>query len=49
MIHHYRDLYLEGTEVKDGQISPIEGYFQSHTDKAYVPAEHIAIFARHSC
>lgn len=44
MIHHYRDLYLEGTEVKDGQIVPIEGYFQSHTDKAYVPAEHIAIF-----
>lgn len=44
MIHHYRDLYLEGTEVKDAQISPIEGYFQSHTDKAYVPAEHIAIF-----
>lgn len=44
MIHHYRDLYLEGTEVKDGQISPVEGYFQSHTDKAYVPAEHIAIF-----
>lgn len=44
MIHHYRDLYLEGTEVKDSQISPVEGYFQSHTDKAYVPAEHIAIF-----
>lgn len=44
MIHHYRDLYLEGTKVKDGQISPVEGYFQSHTDKAYVPAEHIAIF-----
>lgn len=44
MIHHYRDLYLEGTEVKDGQISPVEGYFQSHTDKAYIPAEHIAIF-----
>lgn len=44
MIHHYRDLYLEGTEVKDGQISPVEGYFQSHTDKAYVPTEHIAIF-----
>lgn len=44
MIHHYRDLYLEGTEVKNGQIVPIEGYFQSHTDKAYVPAEHIAIF-----
>lgn len=44
MIHHYRDLYLEGTEVKDSQIYPVEGYFQSHTDKAYVPAEHIAIF-----
>ena len=44
MIHHYRDLYLEGTEVKDGEIVPIEGYFQSHTDKAYIPTEHIAIF-----
>lgn len=44
MIHHYRDLYLEGTEVIDGKIKPIEGYFQSHTDKAYVPAEHVAIF-----
>ncbi|MDY2850192.1 MAG: DUF2075 domain-containing protein [Bacteroidaceae bacterium] len=44
MIHHYRDLYLEGTEVKDGRIVPIEGYFQSHTDKAYIPVEHVAIF-----
>ena len=44
MIHHYRDLYLEGTEVKDGRIVPIEGYFQSHTDKAYTPVEHVAIF-----
>ena len=44
MIHHYRDLYLEGTEVKNGQIVPIEDYFQSHTDKAFVPTEHIAIF-----
>ena len=44
MIHHYRDNYLVGTEVKNGQIVPIEGYFQSLTDKAYVPAEHIAIF-----
>ena len=33
MIHHYRDLYLEGTEVENGQIVPIPGYFQSHTDK----------------
>lgn len=44
MIHHYRDLYLEGTEVRDGKIVPIEGYFTSHTDKAYIPAEHVAIF-----
>lgn len=44
MIHHYRDLYLEGTEVIDNEIRPIEGYFQSHTDKAYIPAEHVAIF-----
>ena len=44
MIHHYRDLYLEGTEVKCGKIVPIEGYFQSHTDKAYTPVEHVAIF-----
>lgn len=44
MIHHYRDLYLEGTEVKDNKIIPIEGYFQSHADKAYIPSEHVAIF-----
>ena len=44
MIHHYRDLYLEGTEVKGKKIIPIEGYFQNHTDKAYIPAEHVAIF-----
>lgn len=44
MIHHYRDLYLEGTEVVGNEIKPIEGYFQSHTDKAYIPAEHVAIF-----
>lgn len=44
MIHHYRDLYLEGTEVVGKEIKPIEGYFQSHTDKAYIPAEHVAIF-----
>ena len=44
MIHHYRDTYLEGVEVKNGRIVPQEGYFQSHKDKAYVPSEHIAIF-----
>ncbi len=44
MIHHYRDLYLEGTKVENGEIVPIEGYFQGHKDKAYVPAENVAIF-----
>lgn len=44
MIHHYRDLYLEGTRVENGHIVPVPGYFQSHTDKAYIPAEHVAIF-----
>ena len=44
MIHHYRDLYLEGTEVVGNEIRPIEGYFQSHVDKAYIPTEHVAIF-----
>ena len=44
MIHHYRDLYLEGTEVVGNEIRPIEGYFQSHVDKAYIPSEHVAIF-----
>ena len=44
MIHHYRNLYLEDTEVVGNEIKHIEGYFQSHTDKAYIPAEHVAIF-----
>ena len=44
MIHHYRDLYLEGTQVEQGKIVPIPGYFQSHKDKAYIPTEHVAIF-----
>ena len=44
MIHHYRDLYLEGTEARAGKIVPIEGYFTSHADKAYIPTEHVAIF-----
>ena len=44
MIHHYRDLYLEGTKIEDGKILPIPDYFQNHTDKAYIPTEHVAIF-----
>lgn len=44
MIHHYRDLYLEGTEIKGESIVPIPGYFQNHKDKAYIPVDHVAIF-----
>lgn len=44
MIHHYRDLYLEGTTIENGRIVPMPDYFQSHSDKAYVPSEHVAIF-----
>ncbi len=44
MVHHYRDTYLEGTQVVDGEIKPIPGYFQDHTDKAYVPEDNVAIF-----
>lgn len=44
MIHHYRDLYLEGTRIENGKIVEIPGYFASHQDKAFVPTEHIAIF-----
>lgn len=44
MIHNYRDLYLEGTWIDCDEIKPIEGYFQSHKDKAFIPVEHVAIF-----
>lgn len=44
MIHHYRDLYLEGTKIEEGKILPIPDYFQDHTDKAYIPTEHVTIF-----
>lgn len=44
MIHTYRDLYLEGTRIERDEIKPIEGYFQNHKDKAFIPAEHVAIF-----
>ena len=44
MVHHYRDLYLEGTKIEGEDIVPIPGYFESHTDKAFVPADHVAIF-----
>ncbi|MCD8296311.1 MAG: DUF2075 domain-containing protein [Prevotella sp.] len=44
MIHHYRDLYLEGMKVENGELIEIPGYFKSHTDKAYIPTEHVAIF-----
>lgn len=44
MIHHYRDLYLEGTRVEGNKIVPIPEYFANHNDKAYIPAEPVAIF-----
>lgn len=44
MIHHYRDLYLEGTKVEGDDIVPIPKYFASHNDKSFVPAEPVAIF-----
>lgn len=44
MVHHYRDTYLEGTEVQDGEIKPIAGYFRDHIDKAFVPVDNVAIF-----
>lgn len=44
MIHHYRDLYLEGTKVEGDDIVPIPEYFASHNDKSFVPAEPVAIF-----
>lgn len=44
MVHHYRDLYLEGTKIEGKRIVPIDGYFECHTDKAFVPADHVAIF-----
>ena len=44
MIHHYRDLYLEGTTIDNGRRVPMPDYFQSYSDKAYVPSEHVAIF-----
>jgi hypothetical protein len=44
MIHHYRDLYLEGTKIEGNQIVPIPGYFENNLDKAYIPADPIAIF-----
>ena len=44
MIHHYRDQYLEGVDITTNDIRPKPGYFESNTDKAYIPAEHVAIF-----
>lgn len=44
MIHHYRDLYLEGTRVEGNKIVPIPEYFANNNDKAYIPAEPVAIF-----
>ena len=44
MIHHYRDNYLVGTKIVDGEVVMDQDFFISHTDKSYVPAENVAIF-----
>ena len=44
MVHHYRDTYLEGIEIKGNELQPIKNYFKNHTDKSYVPTDHVAIF-----
>lgn len=43
-VYLYRNAYLEGIQIVNGKIEPKPGYFYSHTDKAYVPAENVAIF-----
>ena len=44
MIHHYRDNYLVGTRIVDGDVVMDPEFFISHSDKSYVPAENVAIF-----
>ncbi len=46
IVHHYRDTYLHGLQLNETQteLVPKSGYFQSLTDSAYVPVDHIAIF-----
>lgn len=44
MVHHYRDLYLEGIDIVGDKLVPRESYFETHTDRAFVPADHVAIF-----
>ena len=43
-VYLYRNAYLEGIQIVNGHIEPKPGYFNSHTDKAYVPVENVAIF-----
>lgn len=43
-VYLYRNAYLEGIQIVNGHIVPKPGYFNSHTDKAYVPVENVAIF-----
>lgn len=44
MIHHYRDLYVEGTKIENGEIVEDLSYFTNHKNKTYIPTEPIAIF-----
>ncbi len=43
-VYLYRNTYLEGIQIVNGHIEPKPGYFNSHTDKAYIPVENVAIF-----
>ena len=44
MIHHYRDNYLVGTKIVEGEVVRDTDYFEQHSDKSFVPVENVAIF-----
>lgn len=44
MIHHYRDNYLVGTKIENGEVVRDPDFFNFHSDRSYVPAENVAIF-----
>lgn len=46
MVHHYRDTYLQGIQVKGDSIEIVPDFFlkEINKDKSYVPYEHVVIF-----
>jgi len=52
MIHHYRDEYLIGTKIENGEVVPISGFDYSKTKSnfdeslpaSYIPRDTVAIF-----